>query len=171
MLANRRTARAAADRAIGAFKGHLRAAVGQARYVAVPNRRPGIGGNSQTCLCGAAVPKTLKERTHCCPACGLTAPRDQVSANIVMGCAFGTTHLQPGAGHAFVRRGGTQVVGASAPSHECESTSEAPLKRQLFTTPSERHNTADAQATAIVKNTRHRRRRASLPVATQPLAV
>ena len=73
MFANRRTARAAADRAIGAFKGHLKSVLGE-RYVATPNHRPGIGGNSQTCLCGASVPKDLKERVHRCEACGLVAP-------------------------------------------------------------------------------------------------
>ncbi len=37
-------------------------------------------GTSQTCLCGERVPKTLAERWHDCPACGLSLPRDQVSA-------------------------------------------------------------------------------------------
>ncbi|MGW3155752.1 zinc ribbon domain-containing protein [Streptomyces sp. NPDC001089] len=35
---------------------------------------------SQTCLCGAAVKKTLGERVHRCTACGLVADRDMVSA-------------------------------------------------------------------------------------------
>ena len=35
---------------------------------------------SQHCLCGARVPKTLSERIHTCPSCGLTGDRDAVSA-------------------------------------------------------------------------------------------
>jgi hypothetical protein len=35
---------------------------------------------SQHCLCGARVPKTLAQRTHDCPACGLRADRDITSA-------------------------------------------------------------------------------------------
>ncbi|WP_405147770.1 transposase [Sphaerisporangium sp. NBC_01403] len=35
---------------------------------------------SQHCLCGARVTKSLAARTHHCPACGLTADRDLVSA-------------------------------------------------------------------------------------------
>lgn len=40
-------------------------------------------GTSQTCLCGARVPKTLSVRTHVCPECGFTAPRDFVSAVLI----------------------------------------------------------------------------------------
>ena len=35
---------------------------------------------SQHCLCGERVPKTLAQRTHDCPHCGLHADRDIVSA-------------------------------------------------------------------------------------------
>jgi len=35
---------------------------------------------SQHCLCGARVPKTLAQRVHDCPHCGLVADRDTVSA-------------------------------------------------------------------------------------------
>jgi hypothetical protein len=35
---------------------------------------------SQHCLCGARVPKSLRDRIHHCPHCGLTADRDMVSA-------------------------------------------------------------------------------------------
>jgi putative transposase len=37
-------------------------------------------GTSQRCICGALVPKTLKERWHHCPSCQLSVPRDQASA-------------------------------------------------------------------------------------------
>jgi putative transposase len=37
-------------------------------------------GTSQRCICGHAVPKTLSERTHRCPKCGLTVGRDHAAA-------------------------------------------------------------------------------------------
>ena len=40
-------------------------------------------GTSQTCLCGARVEKTLDDREHVCTACGLVAPRDLVSAQLI----------------------------------------------------------------------------------------
>ncbi len=40
-------------------------------------------GTSQTCPCGASVPKTLADRWHDCPVCGLSLPRDQVSAMLI----------------------------------------------------------------------------------------
>ena len=41
-------------------------------------------GTSQTCLCGQRVPKTLADRWHDCPACGLSASRDHVSARVIL---------------------------------------------------------------------------------------
>ena len=41
-------------------------------------------GTSQTCLCGADVRKTLGQRWHSCDWCGLSAPRDQVSAQLIL---------------------------------------------------------------------------------------
>jgi hypothetical protein len=35
---------------------------------------------SQHCLCGARVPKSLSQRTHACPHCGLHGDRDVISA-------------------------------------------------------------------------------------------
>ncbi|MFB9623281.1 zinc ribbon domain-containing protein [Nonomuraea helvata] len=35
---------------------------------------------SQHCLCGARVPKSLADRVHTCPACGLSGDRDLISA-------------------------------------------------------------------------------------------
>jgi putative transposase len=37
-------------------------------------------GTSQRCICGALVPKTLKDRWHHCPICQLSVPRDHASA-------------------------------------------------------------------------------------------
>ncbi len=42
-------------------------------------------GTSQTCVCGAPVPKTLSQRWHRCPECGLSAARDHVSAQLILG--------------------------------------------------------------------------------------
>ena len=41
-------------------------------------------GTSQVCVCGGAVPKTLAERWHECPVCGLSAPRNVVSAQVIL---------------------------------------------------------------------------------------
>jgi len=40
---------------------------------------------SQYCLCGARVEKTLSDRTHTCPACGLVGDRDAVAATLAAG--------------------------------------------------------------------------------------
>ena len=42
-------------------------------------------GTSQTCPCGAPVPKTLSQRWHECSACGLSLARDHVSALVIQG--------------------------------------------------------------------------------------
>ena len=42
-------------------------------------------GTSQYCLCGREVRKTLAMRVHRCSECGLTAPRDVVSAQLILG--------------------------------------------------------------------------------------
>lgn len=41
-------------------------------------------GTSQTCTCGERVRKTLSDRWHECPACGLSAGRDHVSAQVIL---------------------------------------------------------------------------------------
>lgn len=41
-------------------------------------------GTSQTCVCGQRVAKTLADRWHDCPACGLSAGRDHVSAQVIL---------------------------------------------------------------------------------------
>ncbi|HXA59771.1 MAG TPA: hypothetical protein VNW94_11465, partial [Streptosporangiaceae bacterium] len=43
---------------------------------------------SQHCLCGARVPKSLRDRIHRCPECGLTADRDKVSAALAAFVTF-----------------------------------------------------------------------------------
>jgi transposase len=93
MMKNKRLAKAAADRGIAQLKSIVEAKMGKARYFTAGTVRAGIGGNSQTCLCNAAVPKELGDRNHVCSHCGLTAERDTVSANIVEQTVFGTSHL------------------------------------------------------------------------------
>ena len=41
-------------------------------------------GTSQICVCGQRVSKTLADRWHDCPACGLSAGRDHVSAQVIL---------------------------------------------------------------------------------------
>ncbi len=41
-------------------------------------------GTSQTCVCGVRVPKTIADRWHSCQACGLSAGRDHVSAQVIL---------------------------------------------------------------------------------------
>jgi putative transposase len=113
MLANRRLARKTADTALGAQKHALLSKLGPDRFVEVANYRPGIGGNSQTCLCGEPVPKTLKDRDHRCPACGIQCDRDLMSASIVEHQAFGTLH------RSFVMDCGQQVIASALESLEC----------------------------------------------------
>lgn len=42
-------------------------------------------GTSQTCACGAHTPKDLTQRRHECSECGLSANRDHVSAQLILG--------------------------------------------------------------------------------------
>ena len=93
MFKNRKIAKSAAERGISSLKIKIKSKLGL-RYVGTSNSRKGIGGNSQTCVCGASVPKDLSVRVHQCESCGLNAGRDLVSANIVELIAFGTTHLK-----------------------------------------------------------------------------
>ncbi len=41
-------------------------------------------GTRQTCICGETVRKVLSDREHLCTACGLIAPRDMVSAQVIL---------------------------------------------------------------------------------------
>lgn len=42
-------------------------------------------GTSQICTCGAHTPKDLSQRWHECSVCGLSANRDHVSAQLILG--------------------------------------------------------------------------------------
>jgi putative transposase len=41
-------------------------------------------GTSQECICGASVPKTLRDRWHHCTRCGVSGPRDHVSSRVIL---------------------------------------------------------------------------------------
>ena len=68
--------------------GRLLAAIGaEAQAVAALSSGPGLvraatrpTALSQHCLCATKVPKTLADRTHRCPSCGLVGDRDLVAA-------------------------------------------------------------------------------------------
>jgi hypothetical protein len=64
---------------------------------------------SQHCLCGQRVPKTLAQRTHHCPACGLRLDRDIASAALAACVDFtdpddpSTAHINFELAHALLR--------------------------------------------------------------------
>jgi hypothetical protein len=176
MVKNRRLAKATADVSIGKQKFAIQSAMGKGRYFEASNRRP-EGGNSQTCLCGESVPKTLNDRWHTCPACGLSASRDQVSAIIVQHTTFASVpHISkecvPGLGTLEravkaleTRRGeskGRKGVREKSPSangesHATESVSavtpaqtfEPSVKRPTQRKRSMRKTTGGAQAPSV----------------------
>ena len=80
MVKNHGLARSIHDAAWGSFIAIVTAkAEGAGRSVIAVNPR----GTSQMCPCGASVPKTLSDHWHDCPSCGLSLPRDQVSAMLI----------------------------------------------------------------------------------------
>jgi len=80
MVKNHSLAKAISDAAWRQFMAVLTSkAEGAGRHVIAVNPC----GTSQTCVCGTHVPKTLRDRWHECPSCGLSLPRDQVSAMLI----------------------------------------------------------------------------------------
>lgn len=135
--------------------------MGPERYVEVGTSRPGIGGNSQTCICGEPVPKTLKDRWHTCPRCGLSTDRDVMSANIAMDIAFGYSRVGPRTqvlkpsepGQGFVRRGESKRGTGQPVTPGCPllGTAELSGKRPSSTGRSRQvRNTTGAKATVAV---------------------
>ncbi len=138
MMHNRRMAKAAADVAIGKQKRALRAALGTGRYFEAKTTRVGIGGNSQTCLCGASVPKTLSQRWHSCPECGLQGPRDQILAVICQYETFGSVPNADASGlgaleHSLeklkIRRGACNCASGESRSAGSTQAAEHAVKR------------------------------------------
>ena len=81
-LASGMLAKSVNDAGWSSFIGKLayKAAEAGRKLIAVEPR-----GTSQVCLCGVPVPKALSQRWHQCPACGLSAARDHVSAQLILG--------------------------------------------------------------------------------------
>jgi putative transposase len=80
MVRNHSLARSISDAAWGQFIAILIGkAEGAGRLTIARHPRD----TSQSCLCGEPVPKDLSERWHHCPRCGLSLPRDQVSAMLI----------------------------------------------------------------------------------------
>lgn len=80
-LAGGMLAKSIADAGWSQFLGYLayKAVDAGRKFIAVDPRN-----TSQTCLCGASVRKHLSDREHVCTECGLVAPRDLVSAQVVL---------------------------------------------------------------------------------------
>jgi putative transposase len=76
-LVRGRCAKSLADVGWGSFLSKLSDKAAEAGREIV---RVNPNGTSQRCVCGAPVPKTLKERWHHCPSCRLSIPRDHASA-------------------------------------------------------------------------------------------
>jgi putative transposase len=108
MVRNHSLARSISDAAWGQFIAILvgKAAGAGRRTVAVDPR-----GTSQTCVCGEPVPKDLSERWHHCPRCGLSLPRDHVSAMLIK--ALGLEMLAHNNRLGSSRQAVTWPVGAS----------------------------------------------------------
>lgn len=80
-LAGGMLAKSVHDAGWSAFLSMLAYKAGSAgrQFIAVDSRE-----TSQTCVCGASVPKRLSDREHVCTGCGLIAPRDHVSAQVIL---------------------------------------------------------------------------------------
>ena len=169
MIRNRRLAKVASDRAVHKQKLYLKSKLGK-RYIAAPNTREGIGGNSQTCTCGARVPKELKDRMHICPVCGLVGKRDHVSANIISIIIFGCVSLSlaPGAGQALVRRGEGEAWRGE--SFTCESVYPALEFSGKRRSPVRKRNTGGGEPTTEGKTRKHDRVRPVLPRESQAVS-
>ncbi|MBI6885765.1 RNA-guided endonuclease InsQ/TnpB family protein [Pseudomonas putida] len=89
MIRNRRLAKSASDRALCSLKSRIKSTLSADRLLMVSTTDANGGGNSQTCTCGATVPKDLKDRVHTCPSCGRVGDRDVVAADRAHVRAFG----------------------------------------------------------------------------------
>jgi len=80
-LARTMLAKSVTDAAWGQFLNFIAYKAESAGRVLV---RVNPNGTSQTCTCGAEVRKTLSDRWHDCQSCGLSLPRDHVSALVIL---------------------------------------------------------------------------------------
>jgi putative transposase len=107
MVRNHSLARSISDAAWGQFIAILVGkAAGAGRQTIAVNPRD----TSQTCVCGELVPKGMSERWHHCPRCGLSLPRDQVSAMLIK--ALGLEMLANTSGLGSSPQAQTWPVGA-----------------------------------------------------------
>jgi putative transposase len=108
MVQNHCLAQSISDAAWGQFVAILASkAEGAGRQTIAVDPR----GTSQTCVCGEPVPKELSERWHHCPHCGLSLPRDQVSAMLIKKAGLRTLAEKSGLGSSPQAQ--TWPVGAS----------------------------------------------------------
>ena len=108
MVQNHCLAQSISDAAWGQFIAILVGkAEGAGRQTVALNPRD----TSQTCVCGEPVPKDLSERWHHCPRCGLSLPRDQVSAMLIKKTGLRTLAQNSGLGSSPQAQ--TWPVGAS----------------------------------------------------------
>ena len=101
LLRGRRLARAISDAAWGGFVATLTC---KGENAGVKVVKVDARGTSQTCVCGAAVPKELRDRWHSCKACGLEAPRDEVSARVILARGLEQGRAGPARHNGAVRR-------------------------------------------------------------------
>lgn len=80
-LASGMLAKSVHDAGWGQFLGFI---AYKAEYAGRRNPKVDPCGTSQKCICGMPVPKILADRWHFCPACGLSKPRDHVSAQVIL---------------------------------------------------------------------------------------
>ena len=95
MVRNHSLARSISDAAWGQFIAiFVGKAAGAGRQTVAVHPRD----TSKTCVCGELVPKDLSERWHHCPRCGLSLPRDQVSAMLIKALGLEMLAQQSGLG-------------------------------------------------------------------------
>ena len=82
LIRNPKLAKSIADVSWSQFFARLQAKAEEAgRHVV----RVNPAGTTQRCsVCGAHVPKTLSQRWHACPACGLSLSRDENAARAIL---------------------------------------------------------------------------------------
>lgn len=129
MLKNKRLARSISDAGWSAFLGILRRKAESAGGSTVEVDARGTSQKCSNLACGKEVPKSLSDRWHDCPHCGLSLDRDHNAAvNILNRARFPSNS----AGHADVRlvaKGSSQANPSSGPR---ERSREERVDKLLF---------------------------------------
>jgi hypothetical protein len=105
---------------------------------------------SQTCPCGHRVPKTLGDRVHACPACGLSAQRDVTSA------LGGTCTTGWGSEARLDAELGRKVIDSLRTPAPAASTSTTSTTSSTSSTSTDRRQDAGASAPTETVYLRHR---------------